>query len=226
VSWFRVDDGFHSHPKVLAAGNAAVGLFIRCGSYCAQHLTDGFVADAVAGMYGSRAEIARVTAAGLWARCEGGFSIPDYLAFNPSREQVMAERARNAERQARHRERNGGRNGVTPTVSNDAPTRPDPGEVPNSTTDDDRDRRDGSSSMFDHTVQVLAEAAWLLQRGSVRGKKQAWLTARARNIALELRDRIVSDLAAGQSPSEIAAAIIGDQTTVAVAVRNVLGGVA
>lgn len=32
MPWFVVDDSAHSHPKFIKAGNAAVGLWMRCGS--------------------------------------------------------------------------------------------------------------------------------------------------------------------------------------------------
>ena len=43
--WFRVDDNLGFHHKVIAAGNPAMGLWVRAGSVCASQLTDGFVAD-------------------------------------------------------------------------------------------------------------------------------------------------------------------------------------
>jgi hypothetical protein len=43
MAWARLDDKFHSDPKILAAGNAAVGLYARSIAYCADHLTDGVV---------------------------------------------------------------------------------------------------------------------------------------------------------------------------------------
>ena len=35
MPWFIVDDSAHSHPKLIKAGNSAVGLWMRCGSYAA-----------------------------------------------------------------------------------------------------------------------------------------------------------------------------------------------
>lgn len=103
MPWFKVDDSFHSHPKVIAAGNEAVGLFSRCGSYAAQHLTDGFIPEEVALLYGSR-ELAEVLVrTKLWRRVRGGWKMPDYLDYNPSKESVENERRVNAERQKRWR---------------------------------------------------------------------------------------------------------------------------
>jgi len=128
VPWFKVDDSFHSHPKVIAAGNEAAGLFIRCGSYAAQHLTDGFIRRDVALLYGSDVLAATLVRTRLWHRARGGWTIHDYLDYNPSREAVENERKHAAERQRRRREASPSRrdNGVTHGVSTSAPTRPDP----------------------------------------------------------------------------------------------------
>lgn len=108
MTWFRLDDSFHSHPKVLAAGNAAVGLFVRCGTYSAEHLTEGFVPSEVALMYGNRKLTSRLVEVGLWTPAPGvppGWVMPDYLDYNPSKEQVESDRAGAAERQRRAREK-------------------------------------------------------------------------------------------------------------------------
>ncbi len=97
MSWFRVDDGFHNHPKVIAAGTAAVGLFARCGSYCSQQLTDGYVPDEVVRGYGTRAQIDRLIRVGMFERVDGGYQLHDFLDRNPSRVEVLSERARRKE---------------------------------------------------------------------------------------------------------------------------------
>ena len=45
MSWFPVDDAFHSHPKARKAGLEALGLWTVAGSHCMAYLTDGFVAE-------------------------------------------------------------------------------------------------------------------------------------------------------------------------------------
>ena len=56
MPWFRVDDTFSHHAKVMAAGNAAIGLWVRAGAWSMQQLTDGFIPTHVAKQLGSRAE--------------------------------------------------------------------------------------------------------------------------------------------------------------------------
>ncbi|MYT57688.1 hypothetical protein GTW29_13355 [Streptomyces sp. SID7834] len=115
MPFFVVDDGAHSHPKMLRAKNAAVGLWVRVGSYVAQHLTDGHVPGPVATMYGSAPQIAKLLAVGLWhehghtcPRCPavrpGDFYMHDYReSGNPSRAEVKARRQRAAEKKKRQR---------------------------------------------------------------------------------------------------------------------------
>lgn len=122
MPWFKVDDHFHSHPKVVAAGNAAIGLWVRCGSYSSAYLMDGHVPAAKVREMGSRRELDALTTARLWvpsilpAHLPGGgdpsFLFPDFLEYNDSAEQVRQSRANNRERQARHRASHNG--SVTP----------------------------------------------------------------------------------------------------------------
>jgi len=43
MPWFKVDDTLAFHAKVVAAGNAAMGLWVRAGAHSMQQLTDGFI---------------------------------------------------------------------------------------------------------------------------------------------------------------------------------------
>jgi hypothetical protein len=101
-----LDDTFHAHPKVVAAGNAAAGLWVRCATYSAHYLTDGRIPADVAASMGKPREIGAVSAASLWVPNGDGFVIPDYLEYNPSAGQVLAERSAARLRVARRR-RNG-----------------------------------------------------------------------------------------------------------------------
>ena len=126
MPWFRLDDSFHSHPKVIAAGNEAVGLYVRCGTYAAQHSTDGFIPEQVALLYGTPKLVDTLVRAKLWRRVRGGWRMPDYLDYNPSKEAVDNDRRNAAERQRRRREAMQSRrdSGVTNAVSHRTPSRP------------------------------------------------------------------------------------------------------
>lgn len=115
MSWFKIDDGFHCHPKVLMAGTPAVGLYVRCGSWAAQQVTDGVVPKHVAKMYGTPRMIKALVDAGLWHQkghdCHScpevdgnSYVIHQYLEKNPSRAETDAARKAKSERQQRWRE--------------------------------------------------------------------------------------------------------------------------
>lgn len=109
MPWFKLDDSFDSHPKIIAAGNEATGLFVRCGTYCARHLTDGFIPEHVALLYGSPELVETLVRTKLWRRVRGGWRMPDYLEYNPSAQTVDKDRAAKTERQRRWREARGRR---------------------------------------------------------------------------------------------------------------------
>lgn len=145
MPWFKLDDSFHSHPKVIAAGNEATGLYVRCGSYAAQHLTDGFIPEHVVLLYGTADLAETLVDAKLWRRAKGGWRMPDYLQYNPSRAAVENNRADAAERQRRSRaarlsQRDSQRD---KPVTHSTPTRPDP-LTSSVVTDTERGRREPS----------------------------------------------------------------------------------
>jgi hypothetical protein len=91
MPWFRIDDTFAFHPKVLAAGNAAVGAWVRLGSYCAAHLTDGFVPELMARMIAADCITALINAR-LLVQEPDGYRIHDYLSYQPSKRDVQLDR--------------------------------------------------------------------------------------------------------------------------------------
>ncbi|MEU3102956.1 mucin-2 [Streptomyces griseoflavus] len=116
MPWFRVDDTAHANPKILKAGNAALGLWVRCGAYAAQHLTEGTVPGVVAQLYGTAPQARKLVAAGLWHAAghdctvcpqppAGDYQIHDYTRYNPTRAKVERDREAAAERQQRAREK-------------------------------------------------------------------------------------------------------------------------
>lgn len=105
MTWFRVDDNLAFHPKVLLAGNTAMGLWVRAGAYCAQQLTDGFVPDEmVRNLDGLKAAPALVEA-GLWSRVEGGYQFHEWTeeGRQPTRAEILDRRKVDRERKAERR---------------------------------------------------------------------------------------------------------------------------
>jgi len=141
MTWFKVDDNLAFHRKVVAAGNSAMGLWVRAGSWCAQQLTDGFVPEHMILSMGTRAQAARLVKSELWSEVPGGFVFHEWGApgRQPSAKKIKEIRRNSAERQAAWKQRNFGEqqvndpgnavshavtNGVSDGVSAVVPTRP------------------------------------------------------------------------------------------------------
>ncbi|MDR3036158.1 MAG: mucin-2 [Kitasatospora sp.] len=155
MSWFKVDDTAHTHPKLRGAGTAAIGLWTLGGSYAAQYLTDGIVHAHFVKTTATAPQLARLVKAGLWhpvdhgcPRCpqpaRGDFVIHDYLIYNPSRAKVIADRERAAEK--KRKQRSGGpgeaRSGGNPSgIAHESETNRDGIE------DDSRPKKSGFSDV-------------------------------------------------------------------------------
>ena len=126
MSWVKLDDQFFMHPKVLPLSRGAKLLYLSALTYASAQLTDGHLNEAavsaVARTVGVQPRLsADLRDAGLWDRTEDGYVIHDYLAYNPSREQVLRARQAAAERTARWRGKRGARDGVSDGVSTPSP---------------------------------------------------------------------------------------------------------
>lgn len=93
MTWVKLDDQLHAHPKVMRVGLAGTGLFARALSYCGCYATDGVVppgwahAQLAPEDHGNLPE--QLVAAGLWEPMpDGGFRIPDFCELNPSADEV------------------------------------------------------------------------------------------------------------------------------------------
>jgi len=97
MPWVKLDDSFWANPKVVEAGNEAVGAYVRMLSYCGQQLTDGHIKDSVAKVIATPRVCKRLVDHGLLERNGRGWDIPDFLDFNPSKEKVEATRKARSE---------------------------------------------------------------------------------------------------------------------------------
>lgn len=142
MAWFKVDDQLAFNAKIVAAGNEAMGLWVRAGSWSAAQLTDGFVPNhmAIAMANGMAKECGAdaLVMAGLWHEVEGGYQFHDWSEFQPSAEaEKEKRRKRSLAGQKGAAARWGGKSHgkrhsrphedrMAKECEVDAPTRPDP----------------------------------------------------------------------------------------------------
>lgn len=100
MAWLKLDDQFFRNPKVIDAGRDARDLYLAGLCYCGAGLTDGRIPNGALRMLGAEADIDDVREAadalvrvGLWERRDDGYTVHDYLEYNPSKERVIATRA-------------------------------------------------------------------------------------------------------------------------------------
>jgi len=113
LTWFKVDDGLHSHKKAVRAGIPAMGLWVMAGSWCADNLSDGWLPDYIAMRLDREYEqnAKTLVQVGLWVEevrdGEEGWRFHEWNepGRQPTKEQVLADRAANADRQKRARGR-------------------------------------------------------------------------------------------------------------------------
>lgn len=118
MTWFKVDDNLAFHAKVVAAGNPAIGLWARGGSWCAQQLTDGFIPDHMLAALGTKGQAEKLVAVRLWDRVQGGYSFHEWGERQPSKADVEADRLAAKERMRAAREaKRTGKQSKKPQVS-------------------------------------------------------------------------------------------------------------
>ena len=112
MAWAKLDDRFHSNPKISRVWHTcpnAVGLYVMSITHCSQHETDGkvddyFVIALVPDKNLREAIIFALIDADLWTIVEAGsFQIPDYLDFNPSHAEQEKRRGTEKRRKAKGR---------------------------------------------------------------------------------------------------------------------------
>jgi len=128
--WVRLDDAMLDNPKIIAAGPLGTLLHVAAIVWSARNLTDGFIPlGKVATLLNWAGALEHVTLESdgdgimctgrridsedfayrlvdlcLWHEVPGGFQIHDFLDYNRSKKQVLAERERWAARQEKQRE--------------------------------------------------------------------------------------------------------------------------
>lgn len=99
--WFKVDDRWHDHPKVLQVGNEAAGIWARMGSWSANYCTGGVVPHAKAlAIAGAMAPLEQLQKVSLLERDGDTWIMHDWSDYNPSADEAReyTEKKRNAGR--------------------------------------------------------------------------------------------------------------------------------
>jgi len=99
MAWFKVDDGFWSHPKTLRLTPDAIALWVRAGAWSCQQLTDGLIEHHVLAMFGSNSSVAaELVDAGYWEEDPAGFVFHDWADYQEASGVVKARRTAARER--------------------------------------------------------------------------------------------------------------------------------
>lgn len=215
MPWFKVDDDLSFHRKVVTAGNAAMGLWVRSGSWSAQHLTDGFVPNEMISILGTPAQRAKLVKVRLWIEVDGGCQFHEWNenGRQPTSQSVREQRSAAAIRQAKWRANKSAdsqvsepRNGVTePFVTDEVteavtptPSRPDPVSTSNEVDTKTRSRsarskKDASPEGFDefwedaYPIKIArAKALAIYRKVIASGVEPADLISAARRYARHL----------------------------------------
>lgn len=108
MSWFRVDDKFHSHPKIKGLrATDPLSLWLLCGSYCADHpklegrVSLRIVTDFCRSVARARKLADLLVARGLWlSDGEDSWMFHDWSEYQPSGAEVEARRSELSEKRA------------------------------------------------------------------------------------------------------------------------------
>lgn len=109
MAWVKLDDKIFLNRKFAEASDGARLTYLAGLTYVAQAESDGRIAAAavaIVAAYARQADpsavVAELVRLRLWEAVEGGYEIHDYLAYNPSREALEAERKRKRDWAASH----------------------------------------------------------------------------------------------------------------------------
>ena len=108
MPWVKLDDAFPEHRKVDSVSDGAFRLHVAGICFSSRMLTDGFIPKDRVGRLTPKvreSHIAELVDADLWAPVVGGWSIHDYLEYNPSRAEVNERREVERKRKDKQRKR-------------------------------------------------------------------------------------------------------------------------
>lgn len=103
MAWLKIDDRVRTHPKIIEAGPVASWLWL-CGlTYCHEQMTDGSIPYRVVkllaiGIGRPTVHVRKLLRIGLWIDTGSHYQVHDYLDWNPSRAEIIAQRKRDLDR--------------------------------------------------------------------------------------------------------------------------------
>jgi hypothetical protein len=103
VSWSKIDDRLHGHPKAHTAGLPAMGLWVLGMSWSAAYEPGHVSREWVRSWRDGVKYASRLEQVGFWLPDDDGWTFHDWSEFNPTAEQAAAEREAARIRQQRHR---------------------------------------------------------------------------------------------------------------------------
>lgn len=107
MPWFNADDKMHGHPKVRAAGLEAIGLWVVCGTYCTDYLTDGLVPSWYIQSWPKGKALAdRLVKANFWERAGEDYQFLSWDEYQRTKDKVLTERKKARDRLAKWRAAN------------------------------------------------------------------------------------------------------------------------
>lgn len=97
--WARIDDHIDDNPKIQGLDDPAFAAYVRGIVYCARNLTDGHIPATVIPALCRYKRPKQITTqlvdAGLWdVNGNSEMIVHDYLAYNPSRDEVLDLKAK------------------------------------------------------------------------------------------------------------------------------------
>lgn len=204
MTWFKVDDGFHDHPKVGALldgehGYSALSLWLLAGAWCAKQLTDGHVPSGRVFRLGCPPEAAQeLVRVGLWKTVEGGYRFHDWGKYQPTKMQINQARTDCNARVTRYRVKQ--RNALLthnhgPSARDPDPTRPDPINSPDGESSESPPAADDVRRVFDHWVKTF----WMGrgQRPKLDDKRRKRIQARLKTFTADQLCEAISGASTG-----------------------------
>lgn len=117
MGWVKLDDTFTDHPKVEMAGDNAAWLYVAGLLYAYRADTDGFIPNGrvpkLTNLKGPKRLAQRLVDVKLWEVADDGYVIHDYLDHQQSAADREEQRAANADRLRKHREKRRSNGDVT-----------------------------------------------------------------------------------------------------------------